>query len=142
VKKEPTLVVVALVESNEPRGNEPTYILTRRKKDAHLAGFWEFPGGKVEPGESPVEALKRELMEELGVQVEALEPTVFSYHEYSERHVLILFYRAQVVSGSPRPQPLEASELKLMTRTEVLKLPMPPANEVFLSYLRQSTARS
>ena len=142
MKSEPTLVVVALLESNDPRGNEPTYVLTKRAKDVHLAGFWEFPGGKVEPGENPVDALERELKEELGVDIEAIESTVFSHHEYSDRHVLILFYRARITAQSPRARPLEAAELQLMTRTEVLSLPMPPANDVFLNYLRHSDVRS
>ena len=131
---------MALVESNHPRGKVPTYVLTRRHKDTHLGGSWEFPGGKVEPGESPMAALERELREELGVGIEAIEPTVFSYHEYPERHVLILFYRAQLTQESPPAAPLEASELQLMTLDEVLELAMPPANTVFLDYLKRERA--
>ena len=138
---ETKLIVVALLESNEPRGGETTFVLTRRAKDTHLGGFWEFPGGKVEPGEGPVTALRRELQEELGVLIEGIEPTVFSYHEYPERHVLILFYKARVTTMSPRPEPLAASELRFMTLEEVLELEMPPANEPFLHFLLANARR-
>ena len=139
MKPSTKLIVVALLESNEPSGSEPTYVLTRRRQEDHLGGYWEFPGGKVEHDESPPAALIRELEEELGIRAEALEPTVFSFHEYTERRVLILFYRARVSSDSPRPQPLAASELRLFTLKEVLELEMPPANDVFLDYLSPKT---
>ena len=128
----PQLIVVALVESNEPRGATPTYVLTRRRRDSHLGGYWEFPGGKVEPGEGPPDALRRELREELGIEIAAPTPTVFAYHTYPTKSVIILFYTAQMTSDSPPPQPLESDELRLLTREEVLALNMPAANRVFL----------
>lgn len=113
------------------------YAMTRRREDVHLAGMWEFPGGKVNDGESPDAAITRELREELGVELETVHPTVFSYHTYETRTVLILFYRARVSAESPPPQALDSAELRLMPLSEVLKLEMPAANGVFCDYLRR-----
>jgi 8-oxo-dGTP diphosphatase len=137
VDKHPTLVVVALVEAYQPQSSEPMYAMTRRREDVHLAGMWEFPGGKVNEGESPDTAIARELHEELGVKLESIHPTVFSYHTYETRTVLILFYKARIATDSPPPQALDSAELRLMPLSEVLELEMPAANDVFCDYLRQ-----
>jgi 8-oxo-dGTP diphosphatase len=67
-------------------------LLARRPEGKHLAGLWEFPGGKVEPGESPDAALVRELREELGVELERFRPFRFAHHVYPETTVLLLAY--------------------------------------------------
>ncbi|TNF32002.1 MAG: NUDIX domain-containing protein [Deltaproteobacteria bacterium] len=122
------------------RDGEPTYVVTRRPADTHLGGSWELPGGKVDPGESPEEALRRELEEELGVTVGAIAPMTFSWHAYAERLVLLLFHRTATVPGSPAPRPLAATELRLVTAAELLALELPPANAPFVAAL--AAARS
>ena len=74
-------------------------LLTQRPDGTHLAGKWEFPGGKMEPGESPEEALAREMREECGVVVEVGEALDVTYWRYPRKSVLLLFYRARIVEG-------------------------------------------
>ncbi len=74
-------------------------LLTQRMPGAHLEGVWEFPGGKVEPGEAPEEALVRELREEIGVGVIVDEILDVTFWRYERKDVLLLFYRARVVEG-------------------------------------------
>jgi 8-oxo-dGTP diphosphatase len=78
-------------------------LLTQRKRGAHLAGMWEFPGGKVESGEDPKEALRRELMEELGIEVSVGAIVEVTFHRYDEadKAVLLLFYEVVRTSGEP-----------------------------------------
>jgi len=134
---EATLVVVGLVPFGELADGEPTWVVTRRAKGAHLEGAWELPGGKVEPGETPQEALARELDEELGVTLKEAHPMTFSWHSYTERTVLILFFKVALTDHSAAPSPRVASELRLLSQSELLALEMPPANEPFKRWLAQ-----
>jgi len=90
----PTLVAAAVIL------RESSVLLSRRPEGSHLAGSWEFPGGKVEPGESPEVAVAREVREELGLVVAGLEPFRFAYHEYPAATVLLLTYLCRA-PGSP-----------------------------------------
>ena len=91
------LTVVAAVTEREGR-----VMLCQRRPGAHNALKWEFPGGKIEPGESPEEALARELREELGIEVNVGRIRDAVYYRYPDRDVLVLFYGCRVRTGEPR----------------------------------------
>ena len=123
---ESLLVVAAVIV----RGGR--VLLTRRNAGAHLAGHWEFPGGKVEASDTPAEALRRELEEELGVASVVGEPFAFNHHLYPDRSVLLLTYRARL-EGEPRP--LGCAALDWFTAGQVRNLTMPPADGPILERL-------
>ena len=87
-----TVVVAAAVVIQNGR-----VLLTRRADGQHLAGMWEFPGGKLEDGESPEEALVRECREECGIEVEVGEILDVTHHRYPAKAVLLLFYRLSLI---------------------------------------------
>ena len=91
------MAVVAAVVRREGR-----VMLCQRKPEAHNGLKWEFPGGKIEPGESPEAALARELNEELDLRVAVGRVLDAVHHRYSDREVLVLFYDCRIVGGEPR----------------------------------------
>ena len=91
------LVVVAAFAARDGR-----IMICQRRPEAHNGLKWEFPGGKVEPGESPEQALARELREELDVDAEVGRVLDVVYHRYPDRDVLLLFYACAIPSGEPR----------------------------------------
>jgi 8-oxo-dGTP diphosphatase len=99
-------------------------LLQRRPDGKELAGLWEFPGGKIEPGERPEAALVRELAEELGITIDPadLEPVAFASADLGRRHLLLLLYAVAAWHGEP--QALEASELDWVLPGEMAGLPM------------------
>lgn len=113
-------------------------LLARRRAGSHLAGLWEFPGGKLDPGEPPGAALVRELKEELGVTVETGRPFRFTYWEYPEKRVLILFYQCRIVTGVL--QPLECDEFGWFGPEELAGLAMPPADGEVVEDVRRLLA--
>ena len=126
-----TVVAVALVAESG------RILLQQRAPGRSMAGLWEFPGGKVEDGESPEAALARELTEELGiaVEVEALMPACFASAFVGERHMTLLLYICRTWRGEP--QPLDASALKWTTIAEMRELAMPPADEPLVDLLER-----
>lgn len=113
-------------------------LLSRRKKGSHLAGRWEFPGGKAEPGEDPRAALRRELEEELGIHttVGAVAEVTFHRYDDADKAVLLLFYFATREPGSPEPQALDVAELRWADATALDPAEFPPADVAILAKVR------
>ena len=111
-------------------------LLCQRPQGKAMAGLWEFPGGKLEPGETPEACLIRELKEELDVEVAAacLAPFVFASHSYESFHLLMPLYLCRRWEGAPRA--LEHSEIRWLRPSRLAELPMPPADEPLVAYLR------
>jgi 8-oxo-dGTP diphosphatase len=109
--KRRVLVVAALIE----RGGE--VLVARRKPTGERANLWEFPGGKVEPGEGERAALSRELREELGVRVQVGEEYARVEHVYPDLQVELALYRAALHDSDPKP--LQAQELRWVRRREL-----------------------
>lgn len=127
----PTLLVVAaaLVDA------EGRVLLQQRAPDRHMAGLWEFPGGKVEPGERPESALVRELAEELGIEVaeDRLVASAFASAPLGGRHLILLLYLSRDWLGVPRA--LDASALKWLKPNEMVPGEMPPADAPLIPLL-------
>ncbi len=102
-------------------------LLTRRRDDQHLAGMWEFPGGKLEDDESPTEALVRECREECGIEVGVGRVLDVTFHRYPERTVLILFYRCTLESGLV--QNLEVADHAWVAPGDLEQYDLPPADQ-------------
>jgi 8-oxo-dGTP diphosphatase len=111
-------------------------LLTQRKSGTHLAGAWEFPGGKVEPDEDPRDALVRELAEELGVMVSVREIVEVTFHRYPSKSVLLLFYEARLLPGSPEPRALDVAAVKWADVSELRDDLFPPADVTVLAKVR------
>lgn len=109
-------------------------LLTRRLPHQHLAGLWEFPGGKLEPGESLADGLRREIREELGVEVEAIAPLVRVKHDYPDKTVLLDTWRVMRWSGEPHGA--EGQPLRWLYPNEMIASEFPPADVPIIEALR------
>jgi 8-oxo-dGTP diphosphatase len=107
-------------------------LLTQRKRGAHLEGMWEFPGGKVEDGEDPKDALARELREEIGVDVDVGDIVEVTFHAYETKSVLLLFYRATRREGSPEPRAIDVAAFDWADPTALDPAKFPPADVAVL----------
>ncbi|MFO0706065.1 MAG: (deoxy)nucleoside triphosphate pyrophosphohydrolase [Nitrospira sp.] len=117
---------------------EGRYLIARRKAGVHLAGYWEFPGGKREPGESLEECLQRELFEELNVRIDVPVPYRIVRHDYPEKVVELHFFRCAIETGDA--QPIECAELRWVLPDEFAQYAFPPADEVILDALRREAS--
>ncbi len=111
-------------------------LLTQRPEGKPMAGLWEFPGGKVEPGETPEHALIRELQEELGIDTweSCLAPLTFASHGYQDFHLLMPLFACRKWQGTPQPR--ENQALKWVRPNALRDYPMPPADIPLIPILR------
>jgi 8-oxo-dGTP diphosphatase len=114
------IVVVAAVIERDGR-----FLVGRRLTGTHLAGHWEFPGGKVHEGETEEAALQREIAEELNAAVSNARKIFHTAHTYLERIVELHFYRGELTSD---PEPMLGQELRWITRDEFGSMTFPPAD--------------
>ena len=130
--KLPVLLVaaVALVDA------DGRVLLAQRPEGKEMAGLWEFPGGKVDPGETPEAALIRELVEELGIDTveSCLAPFTFASHTYGRFHLLMPLYVCRVWKGQAVPR--EGQALKWVRPEAMREYPMPPADVPLIAMLR------
>jgi len=111
-------------------------LISKRPEGKQLAGLWEFPGGKVNPGETPEAALRRELAEELGIDVceTCLAPFTFASHAYKDFHLLMPLFLCRNWEGEAEPQ--EGQEIAWVRAKRLADYPMPPADAPLIPWLR------
>ncbi|MFO0695515.1 MAG: (deoxy)nucleoside triphosphate pyrophosphohydrolase [Polyangiales bacterium] len=129
-----TLVAAAVVV------REGKVLLTRRMKGSHLADLWEFPGGKLEPGEAPEAAVVRECREECDVEVRVIDILDVTFHRYGTKDVLLLFYDCELVSGEVKH--LGVADHVWVLPEELDRYELPPADVPVVRKLKaRSTSR-
>jgi len=109
-------------------------LIDRRKQEGLLGGLWEFPGGKVEPGETIEACIQREIQEELGIDIEVGDRLIVVEHTYSHFHVTLNVHHCRHLSGEP--QPLECDEVRWVELAEIDQFPFPKANVQIIEALR------
>jgi 8-oxo-dGTP diphosphatase len=125
----PIDVVAGIVRRDDGR-----LLISQRMPEDTLGGYWEFPGGKVEPGEDLKVALRRELVEELGIDTEIGAEIHQIVHAYPDRDVRLFFYEARIISGEP--QKLEVADLRWVTLDDLMNYQFPEADLPLLRQLR------
>ncbi len=123
---EPIVVTAAVIE------RDGRFLVTRRPEGTHLAGHWEFPGGKCEAGETPEACLRRELREELDVEATVGAEMFRTAYDYPGRRLDLRFF-ACVVEGPPRP--MQGQQMRWVPRRGLARLRFPPADAAFIALL-------
>ncbi len=123
-----TVVTAAVIEL------DGRFLVTRRQQGVHLEGYWEFPGGKCDPGEPLAACLARELREELDIEARVGEEMFTTTHAYPDRQVELHFFRC-TVNGIPRPQ--VGQDMRWVPREELAMLQFPPADAEFIERLQR-----
>ncbi|HTL42941.1 MAG TPA: (deoxy)nucleoside triphosphate pyrophosphohydrolase [Vicinamibacterales bacterium] len=125
---ESLVVTAAVVE------HDGFYLVTRRQQGVHLEGYWEFPGGKCDEGESLDACLRRELNEELGTDAEVLQELLSVTHEYGDRTIELHFIACRLLR-EPRPQ--LGQQMRWVARADLATLRFPPADDELIDMLMQ-----
>ena len=121
---------IAIIDANDQ------ILIAKRPNKKHLSGFWEFPGGKVEKGESPENALVREVKEELNIDInnKCIAPLTFSEFDYEKFHLLLLLYVCRRWEGEPMS--MEKNEIKWVKANALRQYKMPPADDSLIYSLQ------
>lgn len=122
----PIIVVAAIIE------RDGSFLVTLRPDGTHLAGHWEFPGGKVHESETHIEALRREVFEELDCVVDVGELAHSVTHAYPEKTVQLFFYRCGL-NGEPKP--IIGQQMQWVRKSELSRLPFPEADRDLIRLL-------
>jgi 8-oxo-dGTP diphosphatase len=125
-------IIVSAAVIRETKGGK--VLLTRRMEGAHLAGMWEFPGGKVEAGEHPEAALIRECKEECALEIEVRDILDVAWHRYEKKDVLLLFYDCGIVSG--QIQHLGVADHAWVAPADLDRYPLPPPDTALVTKLK------
>ncbi|MFB2938769.1 8-oxo-dGTP diphosphatase MutT [Aerosakkonemataceae cyanobacterium BLCC-F154] len=110
-------------------------LIDRRRPEGLMGGLWEFPGGKLEPGETVQDCIKREIEEELAIGIEVGDHLITIDHTYSQFHVTLNVYHCRHESGEP--QPIECDEIRWVTVDELLSYEFPVANLQIIQALKE-----
>ena len=125
----PIIVTCAVIENNGK------FLITQRPKDTHNGLRWEFPGGKLKFGEDPKSCLEREIMEELGIEIKALEILEYSSHVYSgEKHIVLIGFTCEYVSGKIKK--LNINDYVWVSLTEIFKYDITEADLPIIEKLK------
>jgi 8-oxo-dGTP diphosphatase len=109
-------------------------LLTSRPDHQEHPGYWEFPGGKIEPGETPAQCIKRELKEELNIDVSVYDTVYMLEHEYPDKHVSLRFMRC-MIKDKQKPQALEKQKYAWVKRGRLNDYPLLPADKSIVKFL-------
>jgi mutator protein MutT len=110
-------------------------LIDRRLPDGFLGGFWEFPGGKIEPGETVEQCIEREIKEELGIDIQVKEHLITVNHDYSNLRITLTVHACYHLEGEP--QTIECAEIKWVTLQEIDQYSFPQANSTIIDYLKK-----
>lgn len=135
MSERPRVLVAAAVVLHEGR-----VLITQRPSGTHLEGLWEFPGGKLEPGESPEEALVRECREELGVELDVVDILDVTAHTYPHRDVVLFFYVALIREGTIEHRGVAAH--RFVDARELDDAELPPADAPVARKIREGRAHA
>lgn len=111
-------------------------LIDRRRPNGLLGGLWEFPGGKIEPGETVEDCIKREILEEIGIAIEVGEHLITIDRVYTQLHVTLTVHQCRYLTGIP--QAIECDEIRWVTLDEIDKFAFPEANAQIIKALRQN----
>lgn len=120
------LVTAAVIE------RDGAFLLTRRLEGTHLAGCWEFPGGKCAPDESLADSLIREIREELGAEIVVGDELLATSHDYPERSIELRFFRCEMLT---EPRPVLGQEMAWVDRDRLASFHLPPADDELVRLL-------
>jgi mutator protein MutT len=115
-------------------------LISNRREGGHLAGVWEFPGGKQESGESLTACLEREIHEEVGLKVEAAEKVMTVCHEYNSKKITLHVFSCILLSGEARP--MEGQEIRWVHPAELVTLTFPPPDMKVIEFLTPKDQRT
>lgn len=109
-------------------------LIDKRRATGVMGGLWEFPGGKIELNETPEECIKREILEELAIEVEVGKRIATIHHTYTEFQVTLFVHECRYLGG--KPQPIECDEIRWVTIAEIDQFSFPEANQKIIAALR------